>query len=62
MPKDVAKDSATAANRPAPVQHAKNEPVESRWAHAHGDAWVVADYSDGTYRCTQCRIVLVVPR
>jgi hypothetical protein len=43
-------------------QHRKTEPPEGRWAHAHGDAWVVAEYRDGGYRCSECRIVLVAPR
>ena len=42
--------------------HRTNEPPGGRWAHAHGDAWVVAEYKDGAYRCSECRIVLVAPR
>jgi hypothetical protein len=54
--------SAQAEPRGDLSQHREKEPPEGRWAHAHGDAWVVAEYRDGGYRCSECRIVLVAPR
>ena len=62
MPKDSAKNPPSGKAAPPPLGHRTTEPSEGRWAHAHGDAWVVADYSDGAYRCAQCRIALVVQR
>ena len=43
--------------------HGSDNPPEGRWAHAHGDRWVVAvPDRDGRHRCSECDVYLVVPR